>query len=188
MPNAERTPAWGRLVADARSILDRDGVTERGLRAIGARMQRAAETVDLRKVTGLKALHGTGSTSTVLHSESTEGLTLAFSRFPPEAATPVHNHGAWGVALVLGGRDHYLHWRRVDDGSAAGRARLEVDADRTLSEGEFELWLGPPGDIHSQQGVGGPAYELVLFGRNVMVLPRLYFDPAAGTVRERLPQ
>ncbi len=176
------------LVADAGAILDRDGVTEASLRAVGSRMQRIAGAFEPRTVAGLKALHGTGSSSTVLHSESVDGLTLALSRFPPEAATPVHNHGTWGVALVIEGRDHHIHWRRMDDGLTPGRARLEIDADEIVPGGEFVSWLGPPGDIHSQQGVSGPVYELVLFGRNVMVHPRLYFDPAAGTVRERLPQ
>ena len=179
---------WVRLIRDARALLAREGATEAGLRAIGERMKREAGAIDTRAISGLKALHGTESTSTVLQSEGPEGLTLAFSRFPPEAATPVHDHGSWGVALVLEGRDHHIHWRRLDDGADAGRARLEVDSDSVIPEGEFVYWLGPPGDIHSQQGVGQPVYELVLFGRNVMVHPRLYFDPRAGTVRKSLPQ
>ncbi len=188
MPQPGGTDAWARLIADAKGILAREGPTEAGLQAIGTRMQRAAATIDVQAVTGMKALHGSGSTSVILASESAEGLTLVFSRFPPEAATPVHNHGSWGVALVLQGRDHHVHWRRLDDGGAAGRARLEVDADTVGPAGEFVVWLDSPGDIHSQQGVDRPAYELVLFGRNVMVHPRLYFDPRAGTVLERLPQ
>lgn len=179
---------WARLVADASAILDRDGETAASLRAVGSRMQRTAEGFDAHTVEGLKGLHGTGSSSTILHSEFPDGLTLVLSRFPPETATPVHNHGSWGVALVIEGRDHHVHWRRLDDGVLPGRARLEIDADEVIPEGEFVCWLGPPGDIHSQQGVSRPAYELVLFGRNVMVHPRLYFDPGAGTVRERLPQ
>ncbi len=188
MSQQDGTDEWALLVADARSLLARNGATEAGLQAIGTRMKRAADAIDVRTVTGLKALHGSGSTSVVLHSESAEGLTLVFSRFPPDAATPVHNHGSWGVALVLEGRDHHVHWRRLDDGAVTGRARLEVDSDTVVPAGEFVTWPGPPGDIHSQQGVGRPVYELVLFGRNVMVHPRLYFDPRAGTVRERLPQ
>lgn len=188
MSRSEETAQWEQLVADARALLARDGVTAASLRAIGSRMQRSVDTFDARAIAGLKALHGTGSSAKVLYSESPEGLTLALSRFPPEAATPVHDHGTWGVALVLEGRDHHIHWRRLDDGKTPGRARLQVDSDEIVPEGEFVVWLGPPGDIHSQQGVTRPAYELVLFGRNVMVHPRHYFDPDAGTVHERLPQ
>jgi hypothetical protein len=42
-----------------------------------------------------------------------------------------------------------------------------------------------PGDIHSQQGHGGePVWELVFFGRDPNVKPRLYFDPERKTMRE----
>jgi len=41
-------------------------------------------------------------------------------------------------------------------------------------------WLGPPHDIHSQQGIDVDAMELVLFGKNVTSIPRSYYDPATG--------
>ncbi|TME65134.1 MAG: hypothetical protein E6I51_00905 [Chloroflexi bacterium] len=47
--------------------------------------------------------------------------------------------------------------------------------------------VDPPDDIHSQQGVGAAAYELVCFGRNPMNGTRQYFDPHNGTVTERPP-
>ena len=48
--------------------------------------------------------------------------------------------------------------------------------------------LGPPHDIHSQQGIDAPALELVLFGKNTMTIPRNYYDPETGKVRTALPQ
>jgi hypothetical protein len=39
--------------------------------------------------------------------------------------------------------------------------------------------------IHSQQGIGEAAWELVYFGRDPNARPRLYFDPASGRVEER---
>jgi hypothetical protein len=39
--------------------------------------------------------------------------------------------------------------------------------------------------IHSQQGIGELAWELVYFGRDPNVRPRLYFDPEKGRVEER---
>ena len=53
--------------------------------------------------------------------------------------------------------------------------------------GHVTWWFDRPHDIHNQQGVGGPVRELVLFGRNTSRIPRRYFDPEAGTVREALP-
>jgi hypothetical protein len=50
------------------------------------------------------------------------------------------------------------------------------------------VWLDPPHDIHSQQGIDEPALELVLFGKNVMAIPRNYYNPKTGVVTTALPQ
>ncbi|HEV8536834.1 MAG TPA: hypothetical protein VGR87_14100 [Candidatus Limnocylindria bacterium] len=42
---------------------------------------------------------------------------------------------------------------------------------------DHKSWGEPPHDIHSQQGIGGPAYELACFGRNPMLAVRNYFGP-----------
>jgi predicted metal-dependent enzyme (double-stranded beta helix superfamily) len=131
-------------------------------------------------------LHGTKAAQTILATDG-GALTLMLARFPEEAPTPVHDHKTWGVAYVVRGVDRHLHWHRMDDGREPGRATVVVDDDRELVAGEVAHWGGPPEDIHSQQGVGGPVFELVCFGRNPMVAVRNYFDPERGTVREAMP-
>jgi predicted metal-dependent enzyme (double-stranded beta helix superfamily) len=113
------------------------------------------------------------------------GLTLVRGRFEPDALTPIHNHGSWGIIGVYRGRDRYQIWRRLDSGDGAGPARVELVEERVLGPGDVAILPPPPQDIHAQQGLdGAPAYEFVLFGANTMVLPRLYFDPARGTALE----
>lgn len=82
------------------------------------------------------------------------------ARFPSDAATPVHNHNSWGVVCVIEGRDRYVAWRRLDDGSDPSRAHVEVAEERELSPGDVVWFEGPPHDIHSQQGIGGDVWEL----------------------------
>jgi predicted metal-dependent enzyme (double-stranded beta helix superfamily) len=102
--------------------------------------------------------------------------------------TPIHNHGSWGVVGVYRGRDRYQVWRRLDAGDQAGAARVELVEERTMGPGDVAVLPPPPQDVHAQQGADGEAaYEFVLFGKNAMVLPRLYFDPAQGTAREVTP-
>jgi predicted metal-dependent enzyme (double-stranded beta helix superfamily) len=113
------------------------------------------------------------------------GLTLVRGRFEPDALTPIHNHGSWGIIGVYRGRDRYQIWRRLDDGTGSGPARVELVEERVLEVGDVVILPPPPHDIHAQQGLdGAPAYEFVLFGANTMILPRLYFDPAHDTARE----
>jgi predicted metal-dependent enzyme (double-stranded beta helix superfamily) len=106
------------------------------------------------------------------------GLTLMHARFGPEAMTPIHNHNSWAIIGVYRGRDLYQKWRRIDAGNGAGKAQVELIEEHVLEPGDIAIVPAPPQDIHAQQGFAGEsAYELVLFGTNPAVQPRLYFDP-----------
>ena len=124
---------------------------------------------------------GEGAASTIL-AEGRDGSVLMLARFPPDAPTPVHNHNSWGVVCVIEGRDRYVAWRRLDDGSDPRHAEIEVVEERELDPGDVVWFDPPPQDVHSQQGIGGDVWELVCFGRNPNREPRAYFDPASGAV------
>lgn len=127
----------------------------------------------------MRSLHGGDSTFTILQSDP-DGLTLMLAKFSPLEETPVHDHGSWGVACVVRGRDRYRHYS-VDGG------KLVLLYEKELGPGAFVTWPDPPHDIHSQQGVGEPAWELVLFGKDVTKIPRHYHDLETGKVRTALP-
>ena len=129
----------------------------------------------------MHALHGGDSTFTILQSDP-DGLTLMLAKFSAVEETPVHDHGSWGIACVVGGRDRYRHYR-VDD---AGNVSLAYEKE--LDPGSFVTWPDPPDDIHSQQGIGEAAWELVLFGKDVTNIPRHYHDLETGKVRTALPR
>ena len=128
----------------------------------------------------MKSLHGGDSSFTVLQSDG-DGLTLMLARFSAAEETPVHDHGSWGIACVIRGRDRYRHYR-IDDGN------VTLLYEKELPAGEFVTWPDPPHDIHSQQGIDEPAWELVLFGRDVTRIPRHYHDLETGKVKTALPQ
>jgi predicted metal-dependent enzyme (double-stranded beta helix superfamily) len=128
-----------------------------------------------------------GRRSQILYTDHS-GLTLVRSRFDPDEPTPVHSHGTWGVVGVYAGRDRHQAWRRLDDGVGAGYARLELLEERVLEPGDVVVIPHPPQDIHAQQGAGEDTYEFVLFGKNAMEGPRLYFDPEAKTAKKVLPK
>jgi predicted metal-dependent enzyme (double-stranded beta helix superfamily) len=176
----------GRLFADARAVLEEHGVTDEGLRAIGELLRAVASEPWVREVE-LAPKHGGASESKVLRSEGAEGLTLTLARFKAERATGVHDHGSWGVACVVDGQDRYQRWERLDAGETPGAARLRLADEHVSGPGDVVYWFDRPHDIHNQQGESGPVRELVLFGRDTSRIPRRYFDPEAGTVREALP-
>ncbi len=173
------------FMARARAVVSR-GADAQAREEIGRLLGRlaASETITVDALVG--GLHGGAAAQTILATDG-GALTLMLARFPHETATPVHDHKSWGVAYVLQGIDRHILWRRADDGREPGQATVVAEDDRQLHAGEFVHWGDPPHDIHSQQGVGGPAYELVCFGRNPMTALRQYFDPERGTVRESMP-
>jgi predicted metal-dependent enzyme (double-stranded beta helix superfamily) len=151
---------------------------------IGALLRSLAADPTLVDPSRLAALHDSSADFTILgHGEG--GTTLMLGRFRADAPTPVHNHNSWGVIRVVRGRDRHILWAREDDGSQPGRARLRVVQSRDLDPDDLAWFPDAPGDIHSQQGIGGDAWELVYFARDPTTRSRLYFDPDRGLVEER---
>lgn len=191
--NTDNIYSVDQFMTDARETYARLGSTAAAREQFGSLLQRLASTPGLIPEQGLEALHGGEAAATLLASDGPEGLTLMLARFT--TPTSVHDHGTWGVACVVQGRDRYQKWARLDEGDTGNtqdqglsHIAVRLEEERELGPGEIIAWSGPPQDLHAQQGVDGPVWELVLFGRNVMVLPRHYFDPDSGNVRTILPQ
>jgi predicted metal-dependent enzyme (double-stranded beta helix superfamily) len=168
------------VMADARAQLAQ-GVTQQALDAVGRRLAEAGRQIDLLAASEMRSMHGGDSSFTVLQTDP-DGLTLVLGRFSAQEETPVHDHGSWGVACVVQGVDRYRHWE------IAGSDGLRLLYEKELRPGSFATWFNPPGDVHSQQGVGEAALELVLFGQNVMTMPRHYYDVKTGEFTTALPQ
>jgi predicted metal-dependent enzyme (double-stranded beta helix superfamily) len=151
---------------------------------IGDLLRIVAAERTLLDASRLDALHQSSAQATIL-GRGQKGSTLMLGRFSDDAPTPVHNHNSWGVLCVMRGRDRHILWAREDDGSRPEQAQLRIIETRELGPGDVAWFPDVPGDIHSQQGIGEPAWELVYFGRDPMALPRLYFDPDSGRVEKR---
>ena len=170
----------------AESLLAKHGPGRDAFARIGALLRPLAADPTLVDASRLAAIHNSTAGFTIL-GRGNHGSTLMLARFLSEAPTPVHNHNSWGVICLIRGRDRHILWTRDDDGSRPGRARLRVVESRELGPGETAWLPDVPEDIHSQQGIGGDAWELVYFGRDPTTQPRLYFDPDRGLVEERAP-
>ncbi len=176
------------FIADAKAIVPPDG-SDPGADSreqIGVCLQRLARNEDILAATGhataRQGTHGMDIRGGEIHKEPNGTLALMLARFPHESETPVHNHNSWGVVCVVAGRDRYVAWRRRDDGSRPDYAEVEVEYEQILAPGEVVHFPDMPNDLHSQQGVDAPVWELVFFGRDPNVQPRLYFDPQTNHV------
>jgi hypothetical protein len=167
-------------MSEARAALA-SGINEESLAAAGHRLSEVAQQPGFLPEAELQSMHGSDSTATVLQTHP-DGLSLVLGLFSAKQETPIHDHNSWGIACVVRGTDRYRHWERGGDG------RLRLLFEKVLGLGKFVTWLDPPLDIHSQQGIGVAALELVLFGKKVMTLPRRYFDLKTGKVTLAFPQ
>src|ERR1041384_3710828 len=80
---------------------------------------------------------------------SEDGSLCLFSLVvPASAATPVHDHLAWGLVGIYRGVQDETVYRRLDDGSDPARAQLEIAKRQQLGRGEFYALLPPADDIH----------------------------------------
>ena len=165
-------------MAKARELLAGD-VSETHRQAVGRLLAEQSRQPGFVPEAEMKSLHGGDSTFTILQTDA-DGLTLMLAKFSADEETPVHDHGSWGIACVVRGRDRYRHYRNVD-------GKVSLLYEKELEPGAFVTWPDPPGDIHSQQGIGEPAWELVLFGKDVTRVPRHYHDLETGKVRTALP-
>ena len=168
----------------AEQLVADHGANPAAFARIGDLLRMVAADATLIDESKLDALHQSSAQATIL-GHGPAGSTLMLGRFSAESPTPVHNHNSWGVLGVVRGRDRHIVWRRQDDGSRSGWAELEIIETRELAPGDVAWFPDVPGDIHSQQGIGEAAWELVYFGRDPNAGPRMYFDPETGRVEER---
>ena len=171
------------FLAEAERLLERHGAGDAGFAKVAEALRRLAAEPGIADDLSLAGLHG--SSSATILAEGPGGGALMLASFPAGDPTPVHDHNSFGVLCVVRGHDRYLRWERLDDGGDPARAELRLAEERALGPGDVLWFGGPPHDIHSQEGVGGPAVELVFFGSNPNLRPRAYFDPAVGTVTYR---
>ena len=102
---------------------------------------------------------------------------------PVGAATPVHDHLAWGLVGIYRGRQDETVYRRLDDGSDPTRADLEVSKRQQLGPGEFYALLPPADDIHYVRTISEqPSISIHLLANDTACVWRHKFEPAAGTV------
>jgi predicted metal-dependent enzyme (double-stranded beta helix superfamily) len=102
---------------------------------------------------------------------------------PAGAATPVHDHLAWGLIGVYRGQQHETVYRRLDDGSDPARAQLEIAKQHELEQGDFYALIPPTDDIHYVKTTSNtPSVSIHLLANDTACIWRHKFNPAAGSV------
>jgi len=102
---------------------------------------------------------------------------------PAGAATPVHDHLAWGLVGVYRGEQDETVYRRLDDGSDSAHADLEIAKRQPLKRGDCYPLIPPTDDIHYVKTTSPSAsISIHLLANDTACVWRHKFDPSSGAV------
>jgi 3-mercaptopropionate dioxygenase len=126
---------------------------------------------------------GGGIATWLIYRAGDGGLSLFSLVVPPGAATPVHDHLAWGlVGLYAGEQDERVYRRSA--GGDADHAPLALAEQNHLRPGDFYLLMPPEGDIHSVATISTcPSVSIHLLGNDTGCVWRHAYTPEDGGVR-----
>jgi len=181
------TPAIRALIADARRLMAEmgdDAARVDALRPSFAALLAAEGWLpDEYARPDESSRMGGGIGQYALYRAEDGSLCLFSLVVPAGAATPVHDHLAWGLVGVYRGRQDETVYRRLDDGRDPGRATLEVAKRQQLDRGQFYTLLPPADDIHYVRTISDtPSVSIHLLANDTACVWRHRFDPAAGRV------
>lgn len=127
---------------------------------------------------------GKGIANWLLYRDTDGTLSLSALVLPHGAATPVHDHLAWGlVGLYVGEQDEEIYETAAPLHASDQHASLKLVEKKHLTVGSFYELMPPTGDIHrvittSQE----PSISLHLLGNDVGCILRHSFEPQTGVV------
>ena len=127
---------------------------------------------------------GKGIANWLLYRDTNGTLSLCALVLPSGAATPVHDHMAWGlVGLYVGEQAEEVYEPSTPIGRDEHHADLKLVAKNHLNVGSFYELVPPTGDIHRVVTTGDePSVSLHLLGNDVGCVWRHTFVPETGEV------
>jgi predicted metal-dependent enzyme (double-stranded beta helix superfamily) len=182
------TPAVRAFVADVRRTLAEHGDVAAGLAALRPRF--AALLADQGWLPDAFAAPyaasgmGGGIGTWLIFRAADRSLSLFSLVVPPGAATPIHDHLAWGLVGLYRGEQDETVYQRTDDGAQDGHATLAVAQVNALRPGDLYTLLPPDGDIHAVKTTSAEAsISIHLLANDTGCVLRHAFEPDHALVR-----
>ena len=121
-----------------------------------------------------------------LHRGPEDCFNIMAAIWPPGGSSGVHDHaGNWVVEGVYRNRLHTIRYKRLDDGTHAGHAKLEETVTLDLHPGNVSHVLSPNEEVHDFiNQTNEPVVSVHIYGGDISTETLNYFDPAAQTVEQ----
>jgi len=102
----------------------------------------------------------------------------------PGDGAKAHNHDTWGLVGVVENEIQETRFRRLDDGSKAEYAKLEVKDVLKNCAGMVSCLVPPDDDIHEMNNISARnTVEIHVYGKDLAEMPRLRFDITNNSVK-----
>ncbi len=180
-----RTAAVAAAMDRVKQIERSQGVTRPALEAIKAEMLKLAANESLFPAAEFPPPPAgeKGSKRYLLQEDPDGRFALYMLALNPGNSTKPHDHTTWAVVTAVEGQELNKVYRRVDDGSQAGHARLEQVREVLVEPGNGIALM--PEDIHSIHTSGvNSTRHLHVYGLALERLDeRQGFDLEANTVQ-----
>jgi 3-mercaptopropionate dioxygenase len=182
------TPAVRAFIADVRRTLAEHADVPAGLAALHSRFAALlADQTWLPDAFGAPYAAsgmGGGIGTWLIFRAADRSLSLFSLVVPPGAATPIHDHLAWGFVGLYRGEQAETVYQRTDDGAQDDHATLDVVQVNALRPGDFYTLLPPDGDIHAVRTTSTEAsISIHLLANDTGCVVRHAFEPDRAHVR-----
>ena len=171
------------LVADLKRIRAEGADEHRILAEVRPLALRAAESRDLwldqRMFTPDQEQ---GFSLFPLSEEEDHSLAVFAFSWLPDRGTPPHDHGTWAVVAGVEGAEWNTFWRRQDDGTRPGYAKLTQIGAKTFLPGD--VLAMPNGTIHQVWNqTAAVTVSLHIYGMHINHTGRSQYDAKNETAR-----
>lgn len=170
------------LVAGIKDVLGRTSNPDKITQSVAAMAAPFANDKSWLQPRCYEADAAQGIGITVFHEEPDNSILVETVCWMPRRGVAPHDHQTWGVVIGLEGEERNVMWRRQDDGSQPGHARLEQASDVVMRNGDVCRLL--PDEIHSVRNDGDElSMSLHIYGCNLAHVSRSEFDPINNVQR-----
>ncbi len=182
MSNKKQHPAFEKFIDDLRAVWAEVPDMEARMKKGQKLLEELVKNESLREAS--KSWPSTeGRKNLLFHEDPDYGFAVNGVVRVPGRKGSIHDHAhAWTAYGILDGTESLERFRRVDDGSKEGYAKLELESVTEGAPGKVDLV--PPFDVHAEQG--GPARSVAIILRSERVAGKVLqgsYDMQTSTVR-----
>ena len=182
MSNTKQHPALERFIQNLRAVWAELPDMEARMKNGQKLLEELLKDESLRQAS--KSWPSTeGRRNLLFHEDPDYGFAINGVVRVPGRKGSIHDHAhAWTAYGILDGTESLERFRRIDDGSQEGYAKLELESVTEGTQGKVDLV--PPFDIHAEQG--GPTRSVAIILRSERVAGKVLqgsYNRETNTVR-----